>query len=144
MGWPKCYRGRSRQKRDRPSATPVLASFRPPPHQGQSSLSPHKSPSGKPCFRRDQSSLLLRFCEIGVRNPCLPANFARSYLELARRDASSRRYRLRLSTAQGVAAVNIRLATAKKNPVDHPHIRMPVNASTAPTNCHSFGSTRSP
>ena len=36
------------------------------------------------------------------------------------------------------------LTTAKNNPVDSPHIRMPVNPSTAPTSRHSCGSTRSP
>ena len=37
-----------------------------------------------------------------------------------------------------------RLTSAKKNPVDHPHIRMPVSASTPPSRRHSLGSTRSP
>ena len=37
-----------------------------------------------------------------------------------------------------------RLATAKKNPVDQPHIRIPVRASTAPTSRQFSGSTRSP
>ncbi len=38
----------------------------------------------------------------------------------------------------------IRLTAAKKNPVDQPHIRMPVNASMLPTSRQSTGSTRSP
>jgi hypothetical protein len=41
-------------------------------------------------------------------------------------------------------ASSTRLTTAKKNPVDHPHIRMPVSASIAPTSRHSTGSSRSP
>ena len=36
------------------------------------------------------------------------------------------------------------IMAAKKKPVDHPHIRMPVSASIAPTNRHSSGSTTSP
>ena len=42
-----------------------------------------------------------------------------------------------------VAAKSL-LTTAKNNPVDSPHIRMPVNPSTAPTSRHSCGSTKSP
>src|SRR5262245_26821765 len=38
----------------------------------------------------------------------------------------------------------MRLTTAKKNPVDQPHIRMPVRASTAPSSRESAGKTRSP
>jgi hypothetical protein len=38
----------------------------------------------------------------------------------------------------------MRLTTAKKNPVDHPHIRIPVRASTPPTIRHSSGNTTSP
>src|SRR4029079_3683812 len=34
--------------------------------------------------------------------------------------------------------------TAKNRPVERPHIRMPVSASTPPTNRHASGSTRSP
>ncbi|MNC86894.1 hypothetical protein D3C83_25810 [compost metagenome] len=41
-------------------------------------------------------------------------------------------------------ASNTRLTTAKKKPVDQPHMRMPVNASTPPTSRHAGGSTRSP
>ncbi len=36
------------------------------------------------------------------------------------------------------------LTTAKKNPVERPHIRMPVRPSIAPTSCHRSGSTTSP
>jgi len=40
--------------------------------------------------------------------------------------------------------MNMRLTIAKKKPVDHPHIRIPVNASTPPANRNSVGRTRSP
>ena len=43
-----------------------------------------------------------------------------------------------------VRALNILLITAKKNAVESPHIRMPVNPSTGPNSRHSFGSTKSP
>jgi hypothetical protein len=36
------------------------------------------------------------------------------------------------------------LATAKKSPVDRPHIRIPVSPSTAESSRHSAGRTRSP
>ena len=42
------------------------------------------------------------------------------------------------------AKPNIFEKTAKEKPVDKPHIRIPVSASTPPTNRHSSGSTRSP
>ena len=42
-----------------------------------------------------------------------------------------------------LAARNL-VTAAKKNPVDSPHIRMPVNASSGPSSRHSSGSTRSP
>ena len=37
-----------------------------------------------------------------------------------------------------------RLTTAKKYPVDRPHIKIPVRASTAPTRRHASGNVRSP
>jgi len=43
-----------------------------------------------------------------------------------------------------VRALNILLITAKKNAVESPHIRMPVNPSTGPKSRHSFGSNKSP
>ena len=39
---------------------------------------------------------------------------------------------------------NMRVTVAKKNPVDHPHMRIPVNASTPLSSRHSRGSTMSP
>src|SRR5262249_21109861 len=44
----------------------------------------------------------------------------------------------------GVRVSNMRLTTAKKKPVDHPHTRTRVSASPAPNSRHSAGSTRSP
>jgi hypothetical protein len=38
----------------------------------------------------------------------------------------------------------IRPTTVKKNPVDQPHIKIPVKASTPPTSRHFSGKTRSP
>jgi hypothetical protein len=78
----------------------------------------------------------------------LPA--ADSFMEDARREHRSRRPRDGTPRGDG-ALVHadslgwiIRLRTAKKKPVDHPHIRMPVSASTPPSSRHSRGSTRSP
>src|SRR5262249_25790872 len=42
------------------------------------------------------------------------------------------------------AASKALVRTAKKNPVDKPHIRIPVSASMPPTRRHAGGSTRSP
>jgi hypothetical protein len=41
-----------------------------------------------------------------------------------------------------VRALYILLKVANKNAVDNPHIKMPVNPSSAPNRRHSFGSTK--
>ena len=64
----------------------------------------------------------------------------RSALQASSRDEGSHD----IGAAGRGFASNARLTTAKKNPDDRPHIRMPVNASIAPTNRQSAGRTRSP
>ena len=119
------------------------------PHRGtrNASTTPGRAPetSMKVTFLRLESRYFVsRTTAAPTPRPSRTLSTRMSWTQAQASLARRHRPRRHLHESGLTSARNMRVTTAKKNAVDHPHIRMPVSASIAPTSRHSCGSTMSP